>query len=198
VGTAGHEYAYPSFTCFMNAFGGGVYANCDHMAEMAFPDLVAYLQAGLCGNVPRPDLKGYDLLALGYWILRNSQRFLREGAALMQGWRAFLGNQAFTPAPVVRMGSTNPPADICLVPTATGVKAEDIYRHASTIEAGVQVEVAMYTGPLGKVILGTYGSPWTYTLPTLQPGQQIGLQARRVAGGTLNRYYWPHTTVIVG
>jgi hypothetical protein len=81
----------PSFTCFMGWDGDSFLGcTCDYMASMSYADMAAFIRGGMIGSVPR-DLSNADLWPLGTYILMNSQRHLKEGHALIAGWKAFLG-----------------------------------------------------------------------------------------------------------
>lgn len=81
----------PSFTALLNAQGGS-FLGCsfDNIAEMPFAAALAFIQGGMIGTVARPDFTRANSLGILYYIYRNSQRFIREGAALITALRAFV------------------------------------------------------------------------------------------------------------
>lgn len=75
----------PSFTCLMSTQGWGLLGcTADHIAEMSYADAAAFVRRGMIGSVPRL-LTADEVRSLLYWLYYNSQRHLREGAALING-----------------------------------------------------------------------------------------------------------------
>lgn len=75
----------PSFSAIMTAQGWS-YLGCtaDYIAEMSYADAAAFVRQGMIGSVPRA-ISTSDLRDLLYFIYYNSQRHIREGAALIDG-----------------------------------------------------------------------------------------------------------------
>jgi hypothetical protein len=104
----------PSFTCQVSE-GGWSLLGCtfDMIAEKSFADAAAFVQQGMFGSFPRPEIKGLDLYAILYVIYRSSQRWLREGKALMDALKAFcepMFGQELPPIP--QRVASNPERDI--------------------------------------------------------------------------------------
>lgn len=190
VGTAGHEYKEPSFTCMMNDFGYG-YVGADHIADMDFAQMVTFVQQGMLGHVPRPELTGRHLLGLLYYLCRSSQRFLEEGAPFMQSLRDHIGPVSSVSHPFIIPGSVTT-GEQHVKPTATRLTFQDIYEHTVQPEPGASFALHVHTGPgtVGQSILCK--SPFTYNL-ALPPGK-YGLDVTYLGGGT--RLYKNCTNVI--
>ena len=73
----------PSFTCFSSIQGFSELLSFDQIAELDFDAADAFVRGGMLGTVPRT-MSNYSMRALMYRIYRDSQRFMREGAPLMQ------------------------------------------------------------------------------------------------------------------
>jgi hypothetical protein len=82
----------PSLTCLMTREGWSPFKGCsnDEIAEMSsFDAIEAFIQGGYIGSFPRPDIVGNDLYCLMLFHLVNSQRHIREGAALINNFRSW-------------------------------------------------------------------------------------------------------------
>jgi hypothetical protein len=195
VGTVGHELQYPSFTCQMNSYGGGGYTSFDYIAMLPFGDMVQFVQQGMLGNVPRPDLVGYDLLALLYYACKNSQRYLQEGSSFITALRNYIGPQSRTNNPVISIADN---LTICMGCTNNKITFTDIYEHTVTTALTTTVEVTLHTGIGQQVVLGTYTSPWLLPSLQLQSSQQAALSCKYITGGTIGRRYLNHTSIVIG
>lgn len=75
----------PSFSAIMTVQGWS-YLGCtfDHIAEMSYSAAATFVRRGMIGSVPRV-IATSDLRDILYYIYYNSQRHIREGAALING-----------------------------------------------------------------------------------------------------------------
>jgi hypothetical protein len=96
----GHEYfTKPSLTAQI-AEGGMSLVGCmaDRVGKMTYAEFHAFVQAGMLGSFPRPEIRGKALRDLGYYLYRQSQEFLKVGKPLIDGWLAYcaplLGEEA--------------------------------------------------------------------------------------------------------
>jgi hypothetical protein len=179
----------PSFTCLISE-GGWSMVGCtnDFIAEKTFAEAAAFVQQGMIGSFPRPEIKGMDLWAVLYYIYRNSQRFLREGATLMSGLAAycapFLG-QELPPLLTQRVPSSNEDIqmDIEQVGDNLQISFWEKHQHTNpqTPEPGLIVRVYIDEGLPEQIDLGLFGTPWTIPFPTLTPGEH-SVRARPVSG----------------
>lgn len=178
----------PSFTALMNLSGwSNLGCTADFMAEKSYADLAAFIQGGMIGSVPRPEIVGADLLAVGYVILRCSQRFLREGAALIDGWRGFIG-----PVP-----ATNPNTDIAWEPPPSSslymvadkamVQLVDNNGNSHPFAAGTTIRVIADQGTSAERDLGIVAAPYTMPTFSLAPGPHA-LSCKMQSGGAPNYY----------
>lgn len=167
---------YPSFTCQMSDTHWSL-LGCtgDWIAQKSFADAAAFVQGGMFGSFPRPEIKGRDLHAVLYPIYRSSQRFLREGAALMNALKAFCLPLYGQELPAVAQRLPNVELDVQMdVRVEAGnlaVKFSDRYGHPKAPEAGLVVRLIVDEGLPEQRELGTLASPWTIPVPALPKGQ---------------------------
>lgn len=80
----------PSFTAQASRNLWGPIVNADVLADWKdFLRVKNWITSGGYGSFPRGDIVGVDLYSLMYHIFRSSQRFLEEGAALIQSLNAW-------------------------------------------------------------------------------------------------------------
>ena len=176
---AGGRYGkVPSFTAQIDIHGGGL-VTCDEIADMGWDRAAAFIQSGMLGAFPRPEIVGYDLLAVLYWVARNSQRYLREGRALIDSLHKWAGPQTEIDPPDVPWDWDTQWAATYLVAGPAGVTGMSVYDQPRAIEPDVIIRVTDREGLLGERVIGEFAAPWAYTLPA----GTYGLTARRVSGG---------------
>jgi hypothetical protein len=169
----------PSFTCQIDIHGGGL-VTCDEIVDMGWPAAAAFVQSGMLGSFPRPEIVGYDLLAVLYWAARNSQRYLRDGKALTDALRKWVGPATPTERPRLPWSWDEQYEAVYLEPGPKGIRAATIYDFDGHIEPDVIVRVTDREGLPGERVVAEVGAPWAYSLPA----GTYGLTARRVSGGT--------------
>jgi len=81
----------PSFSAQVDVYGWS-YRGCsyDHIAALPFADAVTFVQQGMLGVFPRPEITGRDLRAYMLLIFTGSQRYLKEGKALQDRLNAYI------------------------------------------------------------------------------------------------------------
>jgi hypothetical protein len=166
----------PSLTCMMaQTCWSLIGCSADHIANMPFTQQMAFVQGGMLGSFPRPNIKGRDLYGVLYIINRSSLRFCKEGKALMDGLLAFCSPMFGQELPPIAQRLPSPDFDIQMdVETVGGnwvVKFRDKYNNAKTPEAGLVVRLWVDEWLPEEQDLGTLASPWTIAAPTLTPGQ---------------------------
>lgn len=189
-GGAVQDFNRPSLTCLMSREGWSMFAGCsnDEIAEMDFDAAEKWIQGGYAGSFPRPDIVGVDLYCVFLLHLLNSQRHIREGAALLTKFQAWWTGKGRTiPAvPADTMGSfaADPPTthkDGNGIPfrlevreTAPGAYRIGIFGTGSNdTKYTSELEVTGSQGPIPSdaVIVVDKGMPGEVTLPaTLTPG----------------------------
>jgi hypothetical protein len=167
---------YPTFTAQMSQNGWSMIGcTADLLAEKTFAELAAFIQNGMFGSFPRPEIKGRDLYALMYLIYRSSQRFLNEGNTLMSQLRSFcLPTFGQEPAAVAQ-NTPNPETDLQMLVISEGpnfrVTFRNKYEIPETPEAGLVARIIVDEGFNEEIDLGTVGSPWILPKPALTAGQ---------------------------
>jgi hypothetical protein len=177
---------YPTFTCQMSLNCGSLIGcTADYLAQKSFAELAAFIQDGMFGSFPRPEIKGRDLYAMMYLIYRSSQRFLNEGNTLMSQLRSFcLPTFGQEPAPVTQdppNSETNIHMRVLVEGPNLRVRFQDKYEAGATPEAGLIVRILVDEGFSQEVDLGNLGTPWITPVPTLTAGQH-SLRALPVSG----------------
>jgi hypothetical protein len=180
-----HE-TYPTFTCQMSGQCWSLIGcTADYLAQKSFAELAAFIQGGMFGSFPRPEIKGRDLYAFMYLIYRSSQRFLNEGNALMSALRSFCLPTFGQELPPVTQDPPQTETDIQMRVVVEGpnlrVSFTDKYFSRVTPEAGLIVRVLVDEGFNEEIDLGTVGTPWIIPMPQLTAGQH-SLRALPVSG----------------
>lgn len=184
----------PTFTCLTSERGWSMLGcTADFVAQMSYADAAAFVQKGMIGSFPRPEIVGYDLLAVLYLLYRSSQRFLKEGKPLMDGLRAFVGPVTATAAPSLPI-VYDTDTFVQVIPDPAGLKVEFLgsdWPKAIT-DASLVLRVLVDEGTAGQQDLGTVQAPWTLPKPAL-----TGLHAytTHVVSGATGRY-WSQANVI--
>lgn len=174
---SGVEYGTrPSFTCQIAETSWSLIGcSADSIAEKSFADAAAFVQAGMLGSFPRPEIKGLDLLAILYVFYRSSQRFLREGNALIDQLRAFCASLLGQELPAIAQRlpvSGDIHMEVLASGSSMGVQFFwHPYGHAATPEHGLVVRVFVDEGLPEQMDLGEVSAPWTLAIPSLAPGQ---------------------------
>jgi hypothetical protein len=166
-------YSRPSFTSQVGEHGSSLLGvTPDVVASMSFAQAAAFVQAGMIGVFPRPEITGYDLLAVLYWFYRNSQRFLREGKILIDGLRAFVGPVTVTPAPTVPVPpSPAPDTQLRVDRVGSNLQASGMdLTWPKALSPSLLLEIVVDEGRPGEWRSGTLGSPWTVPAPALAAG----------------------------
>ena len=175
---AGVEYGTrPSIHAQLGECWSVLGLSADVIAELSFAEQAAFVQQGMLGSFPRPEIKGRDLYAILYVLNRSSQRFLREGSALMDGLLTYCQPSFGTEMPAI---TQRYPADgdlwLDMVP-ANGTLTLSAFIHpyplnVTTPESGLVVRVMIDEGLPEQIGLGLLSSPWRMPIPTnLTPGQ---------------------------
>jgi hypothetical protein len=196
VGPGSPYFEKPSFTTHISEIGWSLIgATADWIAVKSYADAASFVQQGMFGSFPRPEIKGKDLLAILYVIYRSSQRFLKEGKPLIDGLRAFcaplLGQELPTISHVLPVDGdlwldfVDEGANLRLK-ASTHSQIVATY-HASTIPVGLVVRVFVDEGLPEQQDLGTLASPWVMPKPILTG--QHSLRCKAESGVTnLNKY----------
>ena len=188
----GREYGkYPSFTAQISVSGGGAIVDADEIADMPWPDSAAFIRQGMRGSVPRDDLTPYDVLAVQYWALRSSQRYLIEGEACVDALRKWAGPVAPVPYPTGFRDWEVTYAAVHLTAGDHGITGRTVYDQPAPLPASLVVRVTLDAGLPSARVLGEFASPWTYTLP---PG--VWGASCEVVSGADGRAYRNRSTVV--
>jgi hypothetical protein len=151
---------YPSWTAQISETGWSLYGiTADTLAQKSFQDLALWLQQGGIGSYPRPELVGYDLLALMYVIYRNSQRFLVEGRTLITALRYFIGSAPITSTPLEL------PYDNVIYMKPTKDRITFMNRYERPLVPSPTLTIDLYgRNELAETLHYILTSPYTYTL----------------------------------
>lgn len=191
VGTvAGLEGTKPSFTCQTDARGFSLIGlSLDNLANMSksdgsadFDAMKAYIQQGMAGSFPRPEIVGYPLYTLLYFVLGCSHRLIKEGQLLLDALKVWAGNPPRAGIPAQR-APTSFYAKCAQEGPLLKVKFynPEGYVVAAPVEATVQVIVD--EGMPNAVIAGMASAANSYLLPI--PAVAVGkhiLSGRASAG----------------
>jgi hypothetical protein len=206
----------PSFTCLIDPFGWSLLGcTADYVSEMSYDAADKFIRQGMIGSFPRPNMTAHDVFCVQYCLRRNSQRFLREGKALMDGLRAYYAGMAIGPSPSYpqidanvyaasvfiepRMDSTQfnktpTPGAIRVTFTDGSRLPHDGYVYKAP-DPSVVIEVTADKGTTNEKIIGTVGSPWLITNHGLPSGQHSLFS--RVVSGAAKQYLQQSTIVVV-
>lgn len=194
VMAGGREYGRaPSFTAQISIGGGSAIVDADEIAEMDWSASAAFIQAGMRGSRPRPDLTRYDVLAVQYWALRNSQRYLREGEAAVASLLAWAGPVAPNPAPTRFRSWDDSSAAVFMVATRGRVEGRTAYDQPVALPADLVVRVTLDAGLPTQRVLGDLSAPWRYTVPA----GAWGASCEVVSGGD-GRTYRNRSSIVAG
>ena len=192
--------AIPSFTAQLDECGWSLLGiTADYIAQMSYADAAAFVQRGMFGIFPRPDLTGYNLLAILYYLYRSSQRFLLEGKPLMDGLRAFIGPVSFDPAdphfPI------NPANDNFLEVHESGGKLRveawgQDWQRTTPPDPTLTARVYVDQGTVGEKDLGVFKVLQSFDKPKGLATTANGQHAWRAVPINPKTPHWPRTTII--
>jgi hypothetical protein len=190
---------YPTFSCQMSAQAWSLIGcTADYLAQKTFAELATFIQNGMFGSFPRPEIKGRDLYAVMYYIYRSSQRFLNEGNTLMAALRSFCLPTFGQELPAITQHPSNSQIDIQMDVQPEGTSSLKVHfaqpHHPKIPEPGLVVQVLVNEGLSDQMDLGTVGTPWILPKPVLPPGQH-SLRAKAVSGVVNPAIYQGRATV---
>ena len=181
----------PSFVGQISISGGGAIVDADEIADMPWADSAAFIRKGMRGSVPRDDLTPHDVLAVQYWALRSSQRYLIEGEAAVDALRKWAGAVFPVPYPTGFRDWEETYASVHLTATQHGVEGRSPYDAQLTLPDALVVRVTLDAGLPSQRVLGEFSKPWTYTLPAGVWGASC-----EVVSGADGRTYRNRSTVV--
>lgn len=168
----------PSFTALMNPSGWGLLGiTADYMVQQAttrgWAWLETFIQSGMGGMTPRPEIVGRDLLAMFYGIVKCSQQYLSRGAMLWIAAKVYVIGKYPTAA-------SSDGADGNTVPLMGGgelflraivsdgkltVRGEDKWGNPKAIPMSATVTVELDQGPVGGTQSFALVAPWQMPMP---------------------------------
>lgn len=201
----------PSFTCEMNYSGGSsIGLDSDYIGALASTSIaaaVAAIKDGLSGIVRRDYISGDEMKALLYYLVRNSQAHLIQGATLINQILAF--NYGPTPTPIVTLDSAgrrpDAPdafAELYLEGKLEGSTSLRVFAANPDFEvaipAGTVCDLVIDWGMPGQITRFDLASPWTTPLPSLTNGPHSLVVNNIRPGGTTKLWGRASLIEIVG
>lgn len=176
-------YARPSLSALMGVTGWGLLGiTADWLTQQAkargWGWLETYIQSGMGGTTPRPEIVGRDLYGLMYLIAKSSQQYLSEGATLIDAMKTYVLAKyptagveiAWPVSPDADRGNSETFVRAALTGGQIVVSAADMYGNARSIPPAALVDVYVDQGRPAQIKLAGLASPWRVGAPSLTPG----------------------------